>query len=311
MMLDKDLCFIDMNESYLAVTARKRVDLLGQYVFDVFPESPEREALFGNAFRRAVAGEANALIRQPFSIAGENGEMREVYWTCHHFPVHDTSGAIVGMAQKAEDVTAQVMADKLQDAIGHEYGHRAKNMLTVIMTVARRTADASDSIDEFVTNFNARVTALARTHDTLARGGWRSTSLGEIVRREVETFAGSDTRVKITGPEFPLDHAQAQALGMAIHELATNAVKYGALSEIGQALDIEWSVDSATGTLTFVWRENTSQPLRQPAKKGFGSTIIDRIVPQQLSAQVERTFGETGLTCTLSMPRAGAAQAER
>ena len=146
LVLDRQLNILDMNDQYLAVTQRSREDLLGRYVFDAFPEGPDRLAMFRDAFQRAVNGEANAIVKSPFSIprpAAEGGGMREVWWTCHHLPVYGSDGVLCGMLQKAVDVTAEVLAERMRDIISLEFDHRVKNLLATVSTIARRTAKAA------------------------------------------------------------------------------------------------------------------------------------------------------------------------
>ena len=112
--------------------------LLGRYVFDVFPETDARRTIFEQAFLNALRGETNLVVKQPFSIPDpRTGELREVWWTCHHFPVFDGNGQIVAMMQKAEDVTAAVSAERMRDVVSQEFNHRVKNILSTITSIAR------------------------------------------------------------------------------------------------------------------------------------------------------------------------------
>ncbi|MBS0244533.1 MAG: PAS domain-containing protein, partial [Proteobacteria bacterium] len=123
MMLDRDLRFVDMNARYLATIERSREELIGCYVFDAFPETGERLAKFRAAFLKALSGTPNTLVREPFSIARpepQGGGKREVFWSCHHLPIYDADGEICGVAQKAEDVTSEVLAEKMRDVIARE-----------------------------------------------------------------------------------------------------------------------------------------------------------------------------------------------
>jgi len=152
MILGRDLRFVAMNDGYLAVTGRRRQDLLGRYVFDAFPESGERLMRFKAAFERAIAGEPNSLVREPFAIersAMEGAGRREVVWNCHHVPVYDQNGAICGMMQKAEDVTGEVSATGSRDVIAREFDHRLRNVLATVTSIARASAQSARSTEDF------------------------------------------------------------------------------------------------------------------------------------------------------------------
>ncbi|MDP2410188.1 MAG: HWE histidine kinase domain-containing protein [Pseudolabrys sp.] len=309
LVLDKQLNIIDMNDQYLAVTKRTRQELIGRYVFDAFPEGEERLTMFRNAFLRAVAGEANAIVKSPFSIPrpeSEGGGMREVWWTCHHMPAYDADGNIVGMVQKAVDQTAEVMAERMRDIISREFDHRVKNLLTTVGTIARRTAKTSLSTEDFIANFEARINAMARTHQLLVEGGWDGMSLFDLLSAELKPYVQSDhCRVAIEGPPVTLTGKQAETLGLAFHELATNAAKYGALKDPNAALDISWRRDA--GMITIDWSETGLHGLVPPTTRGFGSVIIEKAVPAELSGSVERDFRPRGLHCRIEIPQATAA----
>lgn len=306
MILDTALRFLDMNDRYLEVTQRSREELVGRYVFDAFPETGERLAMFKSAFERAVRGEANSIVRKPFAIPrpeSEGGGMREVWWTCHHVPLHDADGNVVGMVQHAEDLTVEVEAERMRDIVSAEFAHRVKNVLATALAIARQTARTAPSMEVFIADFEARIGAMARTHEALVTGGGRGMSLAALVEGELEPFRdGEGHEIVVSGPAVELSGDQAQVLGLAFHELTTNAAKYGALSRPGTRLEVRWSIDPPDGALTIAWREAGLDDLGAPATTGFGSTIIDRMVPSRLSASVERRFLPSGLACTIVVP---------
>lgn len=306
LVLDRDLNVVDMNDQYLAVTQRTREELLGRYVFEVFPEEPDRLAMFRNAFLRAVAGEANAIVKSPFSIprpASEGGGMREVWWTCHHMPVYDGAGNICGMVQKAVDQTAEVLAERMRDIISLEFDHRVKNLLTTVGTIARRTAKSAASTEEFLAAFEARIGAMARTHQLLVEGGWHGMSLENLIAAELKPYLQSDARkIVMAGPPVSLTGKQAETLGLAFHELATNAAKYGALNDPDAMLDIRWSAEA--GMIAIDWTESGLTGVAAPAEKGFGSVIIEKALPAELSGSVVRNFLAGGLHCSIRIPQA-------
>ena len=304
MMLDKEMRFFDMNEAYLRVTHQDRDNLLGRHVFDAFPESPEREAIFKGAFERALAGEANRLVRQPFSIPrpeSEGGGLREVWWTCHHMPIRDVAGNLCGMVQKAEDVTSEVKAERLRDVITREFDHRIKNLLSVVVAIARQTANNAESPEAFTAEFEERIQAMVRTHQMLVDTGWTTVALGDLLAAHLEPYRNTDSAcVSLSGPPVTLTSRQTQSLGMAFHELATNAAKYGAFSVEQGRLDVSWSIDGDGKTCRIEWREDGLTDVSEPARTGFGSTIMERVLPAELNGSVTRDFAPTGLRCTIA-----------
>jgi PAS domain S-box-containing protein len=302
MLLDRDLRFVGMNAAYLAVTSRRREDLIGRYVFDAFPEEGENLATFRSAFERAAAGEANLVVRRLFRIPAVGGGFKDVWWTCHHIPVFDTEGRPNGLLQKAEDVTAAVDAERLQAIVAREFDHRVKNLLSTIMAIARRTARSAATLEVFLDGFDDRLTALGRTNQLLVRNGWDGMDLTGLMESELALYDADDRRVTVSGPAVRIHGNGAQALGLAIHELATNAAKYGALARPDTRLDVTWSREAATGDLEIVWCESGLGDLAPPTAHGFGSIIIEKVMPQELAARVERRFHPDGLTCVIRIP---------
>lgn len=308
MMLDTGLRFFDMNEAYLRVTRQDRDNLLGRYVFDAFPETPECEAVFRRAFERALAGEANRLVRQPFSIPrpeSQGGGLREVWWTCHHMPIHDVAGNLCGMVQKAEDVSLEVKAERMRDVITREFDHRIKNLLSVVVAIARQTASTAETPATFTAEFEERIQAMVRTHQMLVDTGWTTVALNDLLEAHLEPYRNTESAfVSLSGPPVTLSSRQTQSLGMALHELATNAAKYGAFSVEQGRLDVTWSIDGDGKTCRIVWREDGLADVAEPERVGFGSTIMERVLPAELNGSVTRDFSPTGLHCTIAFPLA-------
>jgi PAS domain S-box-containing protein len=306
MILDRDLRFTHANEAYLAVTGQKRDEIIGRFVFDVFPETSERRAMFEGAFRRAVAGEANVLVRQRFDIArpaAEGGGLRAVTWNTHQIPVRNSAGEIVGMLQKALDVSSEVEAERTRDAVLREFDHRLKNLLAKVVAICDLTAREEDEMGSYVEKLRQRLGALARTQRVLFQTDQKA-SISDLLRAELSPFGAAGEAVAISGPPVLLSGAAAQTLGMAFHELTTNAAKYGALGRDGAALRVAWSIEPEPGTLTLDWEES-GFAAQQPASRGFGSTIIDRLVPMDTGGKVERWFDGDGHRVRFSLPLDG------
>ena len=306
MILDMDMRFMDMNDAYLKSVGRSREDLIGQYIFDAFPEDGERLEIFRTAFAHALAGQANSVMRQPFAlqIKQENGGgSTTIYWNCHHVPIYDVHGKQCGMLQRAENVTAEVNAERMRDVVLKELDHRVKNHLAIISAIARRTASIASDTETFLHTFEQRIAAMARTHQLLVDGKWDGLTLEQLVASELRPYCtDDDDTVRISGPRLMLTNAQAQSLGLAIHELTTNAAKYGALSAADGHLDVSWEDHGQRCEVEFNWIESGMQNIAAPITSGFGSDILERILPAETSAKVSRSFKDGGMECRIVLP---------
>ena len=187
-----------------------------------------------------------------------------------------------------------------------ELTHRSKNLLAVIQAMARQTGGASVSLDDFQTRFSARLHGLAASHDLLVNEDWQGAFLGDIVRSQVAHFADlAGERLTIAGDSVQLKPEAAQNIGLALHELATNAAKFGALANAGGRISISWSVIGGAEDgkrLQIVWRESGGPAVEPPARRGFGSSVIERVVARALDGHVSLTFEPGGVVWTLDIP---------
>lgn len=306
MVLDQALCFIAANDCYLEMTHRTEAALLGSFVFDAFPETEVRVAVMREAFDGALAGNITSLARYVFAIEGADGISVDSWWDCEQRPVFGTDGKIVGMMQHAHDVSREVAAERMRDAISIEYDHRVRNLLSKVSAIARRTARSAGSMQQFIADFDPRILSMARAHQLLAEGTWDRINLVDLVNGELAPFTTPGSAVpdavQISGPAVILSSRIAQALGMALHELATNAAKHGALSHAGGRLDVHWSIDATTGAVELRWNEANATLIARPRGSGFGSIIIDRILPSEVAGSVTRDFTPRGLDCRITIP---------
>lgn len=187
-----------------------------------------------------------------------------------------------------------------------EVNHRANNMLSVVQAVARQTIAAT--ADEFIARFENRIQSLAASQDLLVRNEWMGADLGELIRSQLGHFSDwLGTRIELRGPSLLVSASAAQTLGMALHELATNAGKYGALAEDGGRISIEWSLKPGElGNEVFLmsWRERGGKPVSAPSRQGFGSTVLGRVVSDSLDGKVALEFEHLGLSWRLECPAA-------
>ncbi|MGY2903391.1 sensor histidine kinase [Bradyrhizobium sp. URHC0002] len=190
-----------------------------------------------------------------------------------------------------------------QEVLGHELQHRINNLLTTIQAVARRTRAKSQNLDEFAKAFEDRLRAIARTHALLNRTHTRNIDIREVLAQELSLHGAVEgENLRQHGPEILIPAKQAEVLSMAIHELATNAVKYGALSVENGQIDISWDAHGRGNENEFQlrWRERAVPIAHQPARRGFGSEFLEKSIPHMVNGQFERKFGSDGIECTVS-----------
>jgi two-component sensor histidine kinase len=200
-------------------------------------------------------------------------------------------------------VTERRLADERQMLLAREVDHRAKNALAVVQSIIALTRDADP--EPFRAAVTGRIAALARAHTLLARDGWNSADLRELVEEEVAPYrigAEALDRVTLDGPALALAPGAAQPLAMALHELATNAAKHGALSAPGGRIAIRWQA-MQNGGLSLRWSETRPEPLSgPPARRGFGYSVIRNTVERQLGGSCAFDWREEGLVFRIELP---------
>lgn len=204
-----------------------------------------------------------------------------------------------------QEVAARVTAESQLRLLLDELNHRVKNTLATVQSVAAQTLREGQSPREAREIFEARLLALSQTHDLLTQDRWRGASLADLVTVEVAPYQRNDAgRVRPAGPAVWLAPNSALALGMALHELVTNAVKYGALSTPAGRVDIEWEIvgPPAQRWLRLCWREHGGPRVARPQRRGFGTRLITTGLKRQLNGRVELSFEPDGVRCTIEMP---------
>lgn len=297
MVLDRDLRYVAASEVYLATVGLRMEDLAGRFIFDAFPEIEERRARLEASMRRALAGEMNGIDRLPYAIPDpeDRSRMTEAWWRCKHSPLPDADGQIGYVVQITENITELVRAEEVKTAIAQEMQHRVSNLLSLVQIIARRTAAHSDTMPAFLERFGERLQAMARTHAYLAGGNWNRMSIREMVARQLEHgHSALGGQITVGGPEIDLGASEALMLSLAIHELTTNSLKHGALRDETGKLEVSWARTDAAG-YKFLWTEKLAGPVAAPSRTGFGSMILDSIVPSQLGGQSSREYAPDGL----------------
>lgn len=216
-------------------------------------------------------------------------------------PYNGASEESGGVVMTFVDVTAMAQADGRQKTMIGELNHRVRNMLAVVNAMTMQTL--GPLVDEAILDpFLSRLQAMARTYKLLTETSWSRMALRDLLREELSVAAGS-SRFTLTGPEVWLNPREALGLAMVLHELTTNAVKYGALSNEAGCVEVTWSSDPNDGKVALDWIERDGPPVSPPTRRGFGTLLIERQLAYELDGSSELDFAPKGLGVKLCMPR--------
>jgi two-component sensor histidine kinase/PAS domain-containing protein len=204
--------------------------------------------------------------------------------------IFDNFGKATRVLGTIKDITEEIEARDHQYLLMAELNHRVKNNLSTVQSIATQAARTAKDVPAFLASFEGRLVALARTHDVLTANSWAGANMRQVLRSEVECF---DDRVLLAGPDLVLTAKMAQALGLIVHELSTNAAKYGALSVPSGCVELDWRLQSGVCQLT--WREVGGPLARKPELTGFGSRLIARLVNGDLGGNVTVEYPPQGL----------------
>jgi two-component sensor histidine kinase len=195
-----------------------------------------------------------------------------------------------------------------QQVLMAELQHRTRNLLAVVQSIANRTARSSRSVDTFRAEFERRLHALSRVQSLLSKVEDEAVDLGAVVHGELAALSGTNVdgnKIVVAGPAVALPPTAAQALGLALHELATNATKYGAIAQPSGKLEVTWKVNmlDRERVVSLEWRESgVKMDGTRPARKGYGSELIERALPYQLQAKTKLEFAPEGVRCEIEVP---------
>jgi PAS domain S-box-containing protein len=207
--------------------------------------------------------------------------------------------SVVGTVQ---DITERKQREEREHLLMREVNHRAKNMLTVVDAIAHQTATARP--EDFIERFSERIKALAANQDLLIRNEWQGVDIADLVHGQLAPFASLVGRIAVHGPKLRLKAFAAQAIGLALHELATNAAKYGALSMDKGRVDVTWGTVGDTCTMS--WIERGGPPVSAPKQRGFGTVVMQAMAERSVDGKVELEYAPSGVTWRLTCPAANA-----
>jgi PAS domain S-box-containing protein len=281
------------NASATRILGFDEAEMLGQPILRIIPpELAHEEAEILGKIRRG-------LRIEHFDTERLTKDGRRVQLSLTVSPLRDRTGRIVGASKVARDITERKRHDELQKLLFNELNHRVKNTLATIQAIAAQSLRRATNPSEFVTSFSGRVQALARAHDLLVRGELKEARLADIIGEQV-ILGRSDPRIVQAGPDVRLEPQSAVQIALVLHELATNARKYGALSLPNGTLSIDWLVTKDSG-LVIDWREGGLTKVTTPENAGFGSVLINEAL-RSGGGSTSIRFHDTGIYCHIRLP---------
>lgn len=277
------------NAEALRIAGRRAEEFVGALLWDICPDG--RDSLLAREFERSVADQVATRLEYRSMANGS-----EKWLDINAYPSPD------GLSVFYRDITARKQAERQQALLMREVDHRAKNALAVAQSIVMLTR--AQTMPDFIAAVEGRIAALARVHTLLARERWSGADLRTIVLDELSPFShGDDGRVVALGPDVTVLADAAQPVGMVLHELATNAAKYGALSVPGGTIAVHWTVEP-DGSIELLWREQGGPPVPKPTRRGFGAQMIVAAVAGQLDGQVDFQWRPDGLRCAITIAAA-------
>ena len=251
----------------------------------------------------AVALKEDRAVRG-LEAACERPDGTRVPFIPYPTPLHDESGKLIGAVNMLVDITERKRTEEQQALLVRELHHRVKNMLATVQAIMGSTARSSETIEEFKSALIGRIGSLAKTHLLLADEG-STTTFADILHSELDAFDdGSGKRIRLSGPDVDVPSRLAVSLGMAMHELTTNAAKHGALSVFGGKVDVAWTVtiEATRRTLNIDWVESGGPPVADPTRKGFGARLLEFVLPGQIQAKSKIDYRPDGVRVHYSVP---------
>ena len=267
--------------------------LIGKTDAEILP--PEAAASFMAAKRRAIETGESQTIETNFELFGRG---RSYYLLTE--ALHDDKGDAIGTTSVAVEITERKEAENQLRLLLRELTHRSKNLLAVIQAIARQTAARTKTIDDFLDRFGARLVAIGCSQDLLVADNWHGASLRTLVEQQLN-IDRSGSQIVIDGEDVMLKPEAVQNLGLALHELATNAQKYGALSSGRGSVRIHWQFCEAD-QLKLTWEERGGPPVSTPERSGFGRAMIESVVGKALEGEVKLSFPPKGVRCIIMIP---------
>lgn len=288
-----------MNAAAERLTGYKLAETLGRPLHDVVHHTrpdgtpyPLEECPIDRAFPQNNNTEGEEIF------VHRDGHFYPVAFTAS--PVRDEASNTVGTIIEVRDISAEKRAQKQQQLLINELNHRVKNTLAIVQSLAQQSLREEMGPGEARRSFESRLAALSAAHDVLTQNNWEAASIRQLVGETIAPFDGEPKRFEVEGEDLPLAPETAVTLALAVHELATNAAKYGALSAAEGRVRIAWRITD--GRFSLVWEERHGPEVAAPDTRGFGTRMIERALAAALHGTASIEFQREGLVCTVDAP---------
>jgi PAS domain S-box-containing protein len=292
--------FLRVNEAICSITGYSRDELLAGLIFRF--THPDDSDIDRAAFAEQVAGKLEFYsVEKRFVRKGG----RIIWIAVRSSPVRSASGKLLYVVRVVQDITERKAAEERQKLLIDELNHRVKNTLATVQSLAAQTARGGPTPGEFRERFEGRLIALSKAHNQLTEHHWESAELRALLSASFAPYLGTvPDRAVLRGENIMLRPRAVLTLAMAVHELVTNAAKYGALSTSAGHIEVSWHVAEENGrqVLRIDWREQDGPPVAAPRKRGFGSKLIEGSIASELGGTARMNFAPGGLCCDIAIP---------
>ena len=289
------------NDAFLELTGYARDEVLAQSFTFILAAGTDEETV-----RQVEAAFADSSSEEP-EVHYRRKDGNECWATLLVAPVKDEKGAVVQHFLSLIDTTRHKVAEQNAALLIDELQHRVKNTLATVQSIVSQAVRNSEDPQAVRESIETRIAALSRSHDLLSRDGWNGAGLYDLVREVLAPFRAAEGRTErftIEGKNIRLSPKAALALGMALNELAANAVKYGAFSNQAGNISIDWTMkEELNGRwLCLHWRETGGPPVSVPRRRGFGSRLIEQGLAHELGGEIKLDYLSEGVVCTIFVP---------
>lgn len=288
------------NAAYRRLLGKR--DFVGKTVREVVPEAEAQGfiALLDEVYR---TGTTYVGKRVPFTRHSPGRPPQELVLDFVYQPIVEADGAVSGIFVEGADVTERVRNEEHLQLMNEELKHRVKNTLAVVGAIASQTL-RGPSRDAALTKFHGRLAAFAKAHDTLTDKARATASVFDVVDGALAPHRTAGERILMSGRDIKIGSKQALSLALAVHELATNAAKYGALSNDSGQIRVRWWTERKDGKMLFrfSWQESGGPAVTKPSRQGFGSKLIERVLTADCGGDVAIVYAASGLICDLTAP---------
>ena len=292
--------FVYANDALLAMWGMRWEDAAGKTCLEIGYE-PWHAAMHDEEIERVIATRAPIRGDVPFQHHEKGTRIYDYIFT----PVIGADGEVEAIAGSTRDVTDRRMHEEHLELLINELNHRVKNTLSTVQSLVRQTLGTAQDVDDGGARIESRLFALSRAHDVLTRENWHSADIHDIVEGAIAPYeADVGHRFELSGPPCRVNPQRALALAMALHELATNAVKYGALSRDEGEVHIHWDCThpGEGAAMEFTWRECGGPAVEAPKRRGFGSRLLERGLRNDLGGDVTLAYAPEGVVFRATAP---------